>query len=120
MTFGTKTGKKEIIVEFLGAEIAFWADESILNICDEIKTEAKLKLQSIKSGESDNDRIVEDVEFFLKKGIQRLAGDDVMRLLDGSETLSLSDYTEMMCRCISEIGFVFGKEREKGHMENDG
>ena len=120
MTFGTKTEKKEIAVEFFGNEFVFSADENTLNACNEIKAEAKFKLAAIKNGELQNDEVLADVEAFLKQGIQRLAGDDAVQLWENVEVMTVPDYTEILCRCISEIGFAFESELRKGHDGNVG
>jgi len=108
MSFGTETEKKRIQVDALGKETVFYADESILAVCEEIKAEAKQRLSEMKNTENGAEcDVLADVGEFLKESIRKLMGDGAVSECVNDGSLTVPEYTELLCSCISKIGDAF-------------
>ena len=118
---GLEMDKKIIKLEIFGNVFTVHADENIILVCEEIRNDAKEKLDGLKTADNESNHVLEDVSVFLKNSICKLLGQDAIREIGRLCSMSVTELTGILCYVISEIGAVFAKNNlnEAKEAENE-
>ncbi len=102
--------KKKVLISVKGRRLETEVDEDALELCEEIKKEARALLGRLtEAQESEAD--IQRVNDFLFASIGKLAGLKFLKEVFGGCKVSTPELTEVLCTVISEVGGYFGCEK---------
>ncbi len=97
---------KHLTLKISGQKFELDVDEAVLLKCDDIKKQAKEKLEGLVTGMVETGMEDKAVCVFLVESINLLLGEKAVGAIFADSEPSIKELTELLCYLISQIGAV--------------
>ncbi|MBR5155161.1 MAG: hypothetical protein IKW62_01590 [Clostridia bacterium] len=115
MTDEFKFKDQQLLLKLCGREFSVIAGEETAQICGDILTEAKRRLEKLKCGITDDEISETGICEFLKESVEKLIGIGSVDIIFGKRQQTVSDMADLMCYVVSKIrnGYIGDAKQDK-------
>ena len=114
---GSNVMKKDIVIRVYEKSFEIGEFGKVLDVCEEIRKEAKVRLAEMVSDGGENQKAENEVCDFLKTSIERILGLGAVSRIFGEKDCQIPELTEVLCQVISQVGVSFAQISEEAEDE---